>query len=150
MYPYLIWDKKVLGSSLICHPNRMVLRVLNQQRSWLQSPSGADVSKRVLLQKCSPIKSSGIVLHALKRKRKRLTLSSSSFMVIMETETNQNIAEQRVKKLKQVKQRVDWQHYSNAHHRPPKQQYKSKTWTIAIILKLTFVALNSWTYRIGY
>ena len=64
----------------------------------------------------------------------------------METQTDQNGAEQRVKQLKRVKQRVDRQHYSHAHHRPPKQQYKSKTWTIAIILKLTFVAWDSWTY----
>jgi len=64
-----------------------------------------------------------------------------------ETKTNQN-DEQRVKQLKRVKQRVE--HYSHTHYRPPKQQYKSKTWTIAIILKLTFVAWDSWTYRIGY
>ena len=85
---------------------------------------------------------SGSILHALKRKRS--TLSPSSSMVTMETETNQNGAEQR------AKQRVARQHYSHAHHRPPQQQYKSKTWTIAIILKLTFVAWDSWTYRIGY
>jgi hypothetical protein len=49
-----------------------------------------------------------------------------------------------------VKQRANRQHYSHAHHRPPQQQYKSKSWTIAIILKLTFVAWDSWTYRIGF
>ena len=76
--------------------------------------------------------------------RKRLSLSSSSSMVTMKTETDQNDAEQR------VKQRVDRQHYSHAHHSPPQQQYKSKSWTIAIILKLTFVAWDSWTYRIEY
>ena len=67
-------------------------------------------------------------------------------MVAMETEmnTDQNGAKQRVKK------RVDQQHYSHAHHWPPQQQYKSKSWTIAIILKLTFVAWDSWTYRIGF
>ena len=41
------------------------------------------------------------------------------------------------------------QYYSHEHHWPPKQQYKSKNWTIAIILKLTLVAWDSWTYRIG-
>ena len=41
------------------------------------------------------LSSSGIVLHALKQS----TLSSLSSMVIMETETNQNCAEQRVKQL---------------------------------------------------
>ena len=41
-------------------------------------------------------------------------------------------------------------HYSYAHYWPPQQQYKLKSWTIAIILKLTFVAWDSWTYRIGY
>ena len=66
------------------------------------------------------------------------------------TKTNHNGAEQRVKQLKRVKQYVDRQHYSHTHHRPPQQQYKSKSWTIAIILKLTFVAWDSWTYRIGY
>ena len=70
-------------------------------------------------------------------------------MVTMKTEVDQN-AEQRVKQRKRVKQRVDRQYYSHTHHRPPQQQYKPKSWTIAIILKLTFVARNSWTYRIGY
>ena len=41
-------------------------------------------------------------------------------------------------------------HYSHEHHWPPQQQYKSKNWTIAIILKLTLVAWDSWTYRIGF
>jgi len=62
------------------------------------------------------------------------------------TETLKNCDEHRVKQLKCVKQRVDRQYYSHTHHRPPQQQYKSKSWTIAIILKLTFVAWNSWTY----
>ena len=91
---------------------------------------------------------SGIVLHTLKQKRS--TLSSSSSMVTMETETNENCAEQRVKQLKCIKQRVDGQHYSHEHHRPPKQPYKSKTWTIANILNLTFVAWDSWTYQNEY
>ena len=51
-----------------------------------------------------------------------------------------NGAEQRVKKLKRVKQRVNQQYYPHVHHWPPQQQYKSRSWTIAIILKLTFVA----------
>ena len=78
------------------------------------------------------------------------TAATSMVKMEMETQTDQNSAEQRVKQLKRVKQRVDRQHYSHAHHWPPKQLYKSKTWTIAIILKLTFVAWDSWTYRIGY
>ena len=74
------------------------------------------------------------------------TAATSMVKMEMETQTDQNGAEQRVKQLKRVKQSVDRQHYSHVHHWPPKQQYKSKTWTIAIILKLTFVAWNSWTY----
>ena len=68
----------------------------------------------------------------------------------METQTDQNGAEQRVKKLKRVKQRVNRQHYSHEHYWPQQQQYKSKNWTIVIILKLTLVAWDSWTYRIGF
>ena len=81
-----------------------------------------------------------------------LNPSSSMVKIEMETktETDQNGAKQRVKRLKRVKQRANQQHYSHAHHWPPQQQYKSKSWTIAIILKLTFVAWDSWTYRIGY
>ena len=46
----------------------------------------------------------------------------------------------------------NWQqnHYSHEYHWRPKQQYKSKNWTIAIILKLTLVAWNSGTYQIGF
>ena len=85
----------------------------------------------------------------------QISTSSSSMVKIetatkMETKTDQNDAKQRVKQLKRVKQSANQQHYSYAHHWPPQQQYKSKSWTIAIILKLTFVAWNSWTYRIGY
>ena len=71
----------------------MVLRVLNQQRSLLQSLSGDDVSKHVLMQKRLSIKSSKIALHALQQNQS--TLSSSSFMVTMkmEMETDQNGAE---------------------------------------------------------
>jgi len=83
----------------------------------------------------------GIVLHVLKQKQS--TLLSSSSMVTIEMETGQN-AEQRVKHC------TNQRHYSHAHHRPPQQQYKSKNWTIAIILKLAFVAWDSWTYQIGY
>jgi len=71
-------------------------------------------------------------------------------MVIMKTETDQNYAGQSVQQLKRVKQHANQQHYSHAHHLPSKQQYKSKNWTIAIILKLTFVAWDSWTYQIGH
>ena len=76
--------------------------------------------------------------------------ATSMVKMEMETQTDQNGAEQRVKQLKRVKQRVDRQYYSHAHHWPPKQQYKSKNWTIAIILKLTFVAWDSWTYQIYF
>ena len=111
--------KKLLGPRFICHPNGIVLKVLNQ------------------------------------KPRPRTKSTSSSSMVKMETETTElktdrNGAKQRVKQLKRVKQRANHQHYSHAHHWPPQQQYKSKSWTIAIILKLTFVAWDSWTYRIGY
>ena len=62
----------------------------------------------------------------------------------METEMDPNHSEKR------VKQPIVRQHFSHAHHWPPQQQYKSKKWTIVIILKLTFVAWDSWTYQIGY
>ena len=97
----------------------MILRVLNQQQSQLQSPFGADVRTCLLIRKCLSIKSSRIVLHALKQKQASLSsTTSSSFMMTMEMETNQNCAEQRVKQLKRVKQRVDWQYYSHVHYRP--------------------------------
>ena len=64
----------------------------------------------------------------------------------LETEMYPNGVEQRVKQLK----RVDRQQYSHTYHWPPQQQYKSKSRTIAIILKLIFVSWDSWTYRIGY
>ena len=41
-------------------------------------------------------------------------------------------------------------HYSHERNWPPQQQYKSKNWTIAIILKSTLVAWDSWTYQIGF
>ena len=74
-----------------------------------------------------------------------------SSMVKMETEsktepktkTDQNGAKQRVKQLNRVKQRANQHHYSYAYYWPPQQQYKSISWTIAIILKLTFVAWDS-------
>ena len=122
--------------SFISHPNGIVLRVLKRQRSL----------KDFVESENNP---SEIVLHALKQKRSTLPSSSSMVTMEMETETNRN-AEQHVKQLKSVKQRANWQHYSHVHHWPPQQQYKSKNWNIAIILKLTFVALDSWTYRIRY
>ena len=110
--------------SFICHLNGMVLQVLNQHRSRLQFPSSADVSKYVLIQKRLSIKSSGIVLHGLKQKQSTLSSSSPSMvtMVTMETKTNHNGAEQRVKQKKRAKQCAYPQRYSHAHHRPPKQQ----------------------------
>ena len=135
--------------SFISHPNGILLRVFKKQRSRIEKdqrrpsfichPNGMVL--KVLNQKLHPQKSTSS------------SLTSSSSMVKMETateteretktKTNRNV-EQR------VKQRVNQQHYSYVHHRPPQQQYKSKSWTIAIILKLTFVAWDSWTYRIGY
>ena len=64
-------------------------------------------------------------------------------MMKMEMETDQKCAEQRVKQLKHVKQRTNQQHYSHVHH-------KSKELLIAVILKLTHVAWDSWTYQISY
>jgi len=148
--------------SFISHPNGILLRVFKRQRSMIMAASLKKLSARFI---CHP---NGIVLKVLNQKprpRKQSssssamemeteseiaisTSSSSSSMVKIETETKTNRnAEQRVKQLKRVKQRVE--HYSHTHHRP-QQQYKSKRWTIAIILKLTFVAWDSWTYRIGY
>merc|ERR1712238_584287 len=124
--------KKISLPSFISHPNGILLKVLNQKpRPRKQSSSSASAME---METESEIAIS--------------TSSSSSSMVKIETETKTNRnAEQRVKQLKRVKQRVE--HYSHTHHRP-QQQYKSKRWTIAIILKLTFVAWDSWTYRIGY
>ena len=76
-------------------------------------------------------------------------VAATTLMVKMETETDQNGAKQGVKQLKHVKQRDNEQHYSHTHHQPPIQQYKLKNWSIVIILKFTFVALDSWTCRIG-
>ena len=141
----MIETKKISRAKFICHPNGTVLRVLNQKRSW-KSPFRAVVSARY-----------GTVLR-LHRSTSLLSPSPaaaaaaaavSTVKMEMETPTNRN-AEQCVKQLKRVKQRANQQHYSYAHHRPPQQQYKSKSWTIVIILKLTFVAWDSWTYRIGY
>ena len=42
------------------------------------------------------------------------------------------------------------QHYLHEYHWPPQHQYKSNNWTIAIILKLTLVVWDSWTYQIGF
>ena len=145
--------------SFICHPNGIVLRVLNQKQPRIQSPSRAVVSAR---KQSSPSSSSmevemtscAVAISIRNRKISTSLLSSSAAIsmvkIEMETQTDQNGAEQRVKQLKRVKQRVDRQHYSHVHHWPPQQQYKSKSWTIAIILKLIFVAWDSWTYRIGY
>ena len=134
--PTLSETKKRLGPRFNCHPNGIVLKVLNRKRSR-KSPFRAVVSTRC-----------GTVPHALHQSTILLSSSTAAplaaSMVKMEAKTNRN-AEQRVKQLKRVKQ-----HYSHAHHWLPQQQYKSKRWTIAIILKLTFVAWDSWTDRIGY
>ena len=45
---------------------------------------------------------------------------------------------------------TDRQHYSHERNWPSQHQYKSKNWTIAIILKLILVAWGSWTYLIGF
>jgi len=93
--PALLETKKISGPSFICHPNGIVLRVLNQQQIRLQSSSGAAViSKRE-------------ILHALKRKRSTLPSLSSMVTIETETETDHNGDEKHVKQLKHVKQRVD-------------------------------------------
>ena len=158
--------------SFISHPNGILLRVFKKQRSRIEK----DQRRRASLKKlsgprfiCHP---NGIVLKVLNQKprpRTKSTSLSSAMEMEMETETEMEIAistssssssmvkmdmETKTKTNRnakqRVKQRVDRQHYSHAHHWPPQQQYKSKSWTIAIILKLTFVAWDSWTYRIGY
>ena len=140
---------KIFGPKFICHPNEMVLKVLNQKLCPWTSSSSSSMETEIEIAKATRF---GTIIRVLKQK---ISTSSSSAVATTtslvkmetktETKTNWN-AEQRVKQLK----RFDWQHYSHAHHRPPQQQYKSNSWTIAIILKLTFVAWNSWTYRIGY
>ena len=140
--------KKLSLPSFISHPNGMLLRVFKRQRSMIMAASLKKLSARFI---CHP---NGIVLKVLNQKPCPRKQSSSYSVTDMETEkkmetktetkTATNGAKQR------VKQRANRQHYLHAHHRPPQQQYKSKSWTIAIILKLTFVAWDSWTYRIGY
>ena len=85
--PALLEIKNISGN-FICHPNRILLKILNEQQIRLQlSPGAAVISKQE-------------ILHALKRQS---TLSSSSLsMVTMETkakteETEQNGDKQRVK-----------------------------------------------------
>ena len=112
----MIETKKISRAKFICHSNGIVLKVLNQNRSR-KSPSPSAAAP-------APTEASMINMETEMTKTK--------------TKTNRN-AEQRVKQLK----RVDRQHYSHVHHWPPQQQYKSKSWTIAIILKLTFVAWDS-------
>merc|ERR1712238_236401 len=143
-------EKQLLGPSFICHPNGIVLKVLNQKlRPRKQSTSSSSSMERKIETEMELAKATryGTIICVLNQ------ISSSLSMVKMETETKRDTktktnrnAEQRVKQLKRANQ----QHYSHAHYWPPQQQYKSKSWTIAIILKLTFVAWDSWTYRIGY
>jgi len=143
-------EKQLLGPSFICHPNGIVLKVLNQKlRPRKQSTSSSSSMERKIETEMELAKATryGTIIRVLNQ------ISSSLSMVKMETETKRDTktktnrnAEQRVKQLKRANQ----QHYSHAHYWPPQQQYKSKSWTIAIILKLTFVAWDSWTYRIGY
>jgi len=133
--------------SFIGHPNGILLRVFKRQRSRIEK----DQRRPSFI--CHP---NGIVLKVLNQKLRRSTSSLSSAMEMetkmekTKTKTDQNGAKQRVRQLNCAKQRANQHHYSHAHHRPPQQQYKSKSWTIAIILKLTFVAWDSWTYRIGF
>jgi len=133
--------------SFISHPNGILLRVFKKQRSRIEK----DQRRPSFI--CHP---NGIVLKVLNQKLRRSTSSLSSAMEMetkmekTKTKTDQNGAKQRVRQLNCAKQRANQHHYSHAHHRPPQQQYKSKSWTIAIILKLTFVAWDSWTYRIGF
>ena len=128
-------EKQLLGPRFICHSNGIVLNVLNQrsQKSLFRAVVSALCETVLRLHRStsllSPSAAAAVAVLMVKRE--------------METQTNRN-AEQR------VKQRANQQHYSHVHHWPPQQQYKSKSWTMAIILKLTFVAWDSWTYRIGY
>ena len=123
-------EKTKIGPKFICHPNGMILKVLNQRSR--KSPFRAVVSARcgTVLRLTSLFSPSAAVAAA----------AVAASMVKMETETKRNRnAEQRVKQLKHIKQRANQQHYSHVHHWPPQQQYKSKNWTIAIILNLTLL-----------
>jgi len=135
----------ISGPKFICRPDGMVLKVLNQRAR--KSPFRTAVSARCGTVLC--LHRSTSILSPSAAAAAAAAVAASMVKMDMETQTNRN-AEQRVKKLNRVKQRANQQHYSHAHHWPPQQQYKSKSWTIAIILKLTFVAWDSWTYRIGY
>ena len=115
--------------TFICHPNGIVLKVLNQKQSRIQSPS-------CVVVKCSVKHRLPLIKLSVERQVDTSVLSALLVTKKSKTETHQNCDEQRVKQLEHVKQ--------------PQQQYKSKNWSIAIILKLTFVAWDSWTYRIGY
>ena len=80
--------------------------------------------------------STGIVLRVLNKKRSQRSVAAQHIAGRLTTMQR----DKQLKQLKRVKQRANQQHYSHAHHWSPQQQYKSKSWTIAIILKLTFVA----------
>ena len=139
--------KKLFGPSFICHPNGIILKFLDQNFALktmiiiviiIIDGEGDGDSKGYTMRK-----------HYLYPEQKISTSSSSSeatplmMKMEMETKTGQNGIEQRVMQLKRVKQCVNRQHYSHVHHWPPQHQYKSKSWTITIILRLTFVAWDS-------
>ena len=134
--------KKLSGPRFICHPNGIVLKVLNQKpRPRKKSTSSSSIEMALATE---------MEMEIAKATRCKPVPRTETKKTESKTKTDQNGAKQRVKQLKRVKQRANQHHYSYAHHWPPQQQYKSKSWTIAIILKLTFVAWDSWTYRIGY
>jgi len=108
--PALSETKKISGPRFICHPNGIVLKVLNQNRSR------KSLFRAVASAQCGTV----CALHRSTSLSSPLaaTAAAAAAMVKMETKTNQN-AEQRVKKLKRVKERANQQHYSHAHYWPP-------------------------------
>ena len=125
--------------TFISHPSGTVLRVLNRKR--LQRYTKRRVKQLKRVRHHTPLnfisRPTGIVLRVLNRKRSRRSTSPMET-----TTTDKQVAAQHIDgRVRRIKQRANWQHhYSHEHHRPPQQQYKSKNWTIAIILKLTLVA----------
>mmetsp|Transcript_31253 Transcript_31253/g.34998 ORF Transcript_31253/g.34998 Transcript_31253/m.34998 type:complete len:104 (-) Transcript_31253:402-713(-) len=93
----------------------------------------------------------GIVLRVFKQTRKYATTDTPllrlKFVVVV---VSDRCVKQRLQRVKQKTETCRSPTLFTCTPLAPQQQYKSKSWTIAIILKLTFVAWDSWTYRIGY
>ena len=121
-------ETKISGPKCICHPNGMVLKVLNQKLCpQKQSTSSSSSSMKMEMETAKATRCKTIirVLNQLTSSSVAVATATATSLVKMEMETDKNGAEQRIRQLKRVKQRAK-QHYSHVHHWPPQQQYKSK------------------------